>query len=523
MAECTISDVLIIGGGIAGGTTALQLANAGVMVTLVTRATTPEESNTYYAQGGIIYRGENDSPECLAEDLFEAGAKYNNPQAVQRIAKDGPELVKRILIDELQVPFDRDENGDLSLIREGAHSSKRILHVADTTGRAIEIALLNALKSHRKVKILTCHTAIDLLTPSHHSINPLQIYEPQSCVGAYIFNQQTGEVIRCLAKNTVLATGGLGEIFLITSNPEGSRGDGLAMAYRAGARVINCEFIQFHPTTFFHRHAPNFLISEAVRGAGARLVDAQGEPFMDRFSPDWKDLAPRDIVARSIHVVMLEKGLTNVYLELASCIPAIKIKKQFPTIYRQLKEYGVDMTTDLVPVVPAAHYFCGGVWVDEWGATTIANLYAVGEVACTGVHGANRLGSASLLEGLVWGHRAAQHILEKLPGQHIVDEQSIPDWQSAGDDLPDPALIQQDMSSIQHIMWNYVGLIRNSRRLERAWNELRNLEFQIEQFYRTTRITDGLIGLRNAVRSALIVTNAAWTNKNSIGCHFIEE
>lgn len=294
------------------------------------------------------------------------------------------------------------------------------------------------------------------------------------------------------------------------------------MAYRAGARVINCEFIQFHPTTFFHRHVPNFLISEAVRGAGARLVDAHGEPFMTRFSPDWKDLAPRDIVARSIHVVMLEKGLTNVYLDLASYMPAIKIKEQFPTIYRQLKEYGVDMTTDLVPVVPAAHYFCGGVWVDEWGATTITNLYAVGEVACTGVHGANRLGSASLLEGLVWGHRVAQHILEKLPGQHIVDEQSIPDWQFAGNDLPDLALIQQDMSSIQHIMWNYVGLIRNSRRLERAWNELRNLEFQIEQFYRTTMITDGLIGLRNAVRSALIVANAAWTNKKSIGCHFLE-
>ena len=522
MAECSTCDVLLIGSGIAGGTTALQLANAGISVTLVTRAATAEESNTFYAQGGIIYQGENDSPESLAGDLFEAGAKYNNPQAVQLLADEGPELVKRILIDELQVPFDRTDNGDLSLIGEGAHSSKRIIHAADTTGKAIQIALLNALKSHPNVNILTCHTAIDLLTPSHHSINPLQIYEPQSCVGAYILNQQTGKVIRCLAKNTVLATGGLGEIFLMTTNPKGSRGDGLAMAYRAGARVINCEFIQFHPTTFFHRHVPNFLISEAVRGAGARLVDNQGEPFMARFSPDWKDLAPRDIVARSIHTVMLEKGLTNVYLDLASYIPAEKIKEQFPTIHRQLKEYDVDMTTDLVPVVPAAHYFCGGVWVDEWGATTVANLYAVGEVACTGIHGANRLGSASLLEGLVWGHRAAQHILERLSEQPLVDEQSIPDWHFAGDDLPDLALIQQDMSSIQHIMWNYVGLIRNAHRLERAWNELRNLEFQIERFYRTTMITDGLIGLRNAVRSALIVTNAAWTNKNSIGCHFLE-
>ncbi|MCJ7801745.1 MAG: L-aspartate oxidase [Candidatus Marinimicrobia bacterium] len=522
MSDIYKTDVLIIGSGIGGATAALELAQNDIDVLLVTRAQEPEESNTYYAQGGIIYRGENDSPECLAEDLFKAGAEYNNPIAVQCIVKDGSELVKKILIDKLQVPFDRNENGDFSLIKEGAHTSRRILHTVDITGMSIEIALLNTLKTYPNVTILTGHTAIDLLTPSHHSNDPLWIYKPQSCVSAYVLNQQTGEVIRCLSKNTILATGGLGDIFLMTSNPKGSRGDGLAMAYRASARVINCEFIQFHPTTFFHRHAPNFLISEAVRGAGARLVDSGGEPFMKRFSPEWKDLAPRDIVARGIHTIMVEQDLTNVYLDLTSYMSATMIKNRFPTIYNQLKGYNVDITTDLVPVVPAAHYFCGGVWVDGWGCTTISDLYAVGEVSCTGVHGANRLGSASLLEGLVWGYRAAQHIMEKIQSQDIIEEQSIPEWQFAGGDLPDMALIQQDMSSIKHIMWNYVGLIRNPKRLERAWNELRNLEFQIEQFYRMTRITDGLIGLRNAVRSALIVTAAAWANKKSIGCHYLE-
>lgn len=522
MSDLYQTDVLIIGSGIAGATAALELAQNDIDVLLITRAKEPEESNTRYAQGGIIYYGENDSPDSLASDLFLAGAGYNNPQAVQRIVQDGPKLVKKILIDTLQVPFDRNEHGDYSLIKEGAHSSRRILHTADITGMSIEIALINFLKAHSKVKLLTGHTAIDLITPSHHSNDPLYIYKPQSCVGAYVLNQKTGEAIRCLSKNTILATGGLGDIYLRTSNPKGSRGDGLAMAYRASARVINCEFIQFHPTTFFHRHAPNYLISEAVRGAGARLVDSEGKPFMERFSPEWKDLAPRDIVARAIHKIMVEQEHTNVYLDLASYLSATTIKNRFPTIYSQLKNYNVDITTDLVPVVPAAHYFCGGVWVDDHGRTTISELYAVGEVSCTGVHGANRLGSAALLEGLVWGYRAAQHIMGEIQNQDIFEERLIPDWQYAGEDLADLVLIQQDMSSIQNIMWNYVGLIRNPKRLERAWNELRNLEFQIEQFYRMTRINDGLIGLRNAVRSALIVTAAAWANKKSIGCNFVE-
>ena len=349
------------------------------------------------------------------------------------------------------------------------------------------------------------------------------VYEPRSCVGAYLFDRKSKRVIRCLAKDTVLATGGLGQIYLRTTNPSGARGDGLAMAYRMGARAINNQFIQFHPTTFFHRHAPQFLISEAVRGAGARLVNADGEPFMQKYDPKWKDLAPRDVVARSIHQEMLLHDVSNVYLDLTSYIPAETIRASFPNIYQSCLEYGVDITKDLVPVVPAAHYAIGGVWVDEWGLTSIDHLYAVGEVACTGVHGANRLASTSLLEGLVWGQRAASHIRDQIAKHPLHNPDDIPPWEDVGTYDPDPALISQDMYHIKSIMWNYVGLIRNRWRLERALRELRNLENEIERFYRVTRVTDSLIGLRNAVRSAIIVTSAAWENKKSMGCHYRED
>ncbi len=292
------------------------------------------------------------------------------------------------------------------------------------------------------------------------------------------------------------------------------------MAARAGARVINCEFIQYHPTAFYHRNAPCFLISEAVRGEGAKLVNEDGQPFMQKYDQEWKDLAPRDVVARSIHQEMLSRDVSNVYLDLRSHIPAEHIEEHFPSIQKQCLEFGVDITRDLVPVVPAAHYFCGGIWVDEWGRTTINSLYAVGEVACTGVHGANRLASTSLLEGLVWGHRAAQHIDRTMPKQPKPDAKEIPSWQTTGKEAPDLALISQDMSSIKHIMWNYVGLIRTNHRLIRAIRDLRHLEMEIERFYRAVRLTDPLVGLRNAVQTAIIVTSAAWENKTSMGCHF---
>ena len=522
MMDCIESEVLIIGCGIAGGTAALQLAEAGISVTLVTQAYEPAVSNTYYAQGGIIYKGTDDSTELLVQDIHRAGAGHCNPRAVQILAEQGPNLVKKILLDRVGVQFDKTANGNLSMAREGSHSLARILHATDATGKAIGNRLVHELQQHSNISFLTGHTAVDLLTPSHHSLSRLAVYDLPSCVGVYLLNRKSGQVIRALSQKTILATGGLGQIFLRTSNPQNARGDGLAMAYRAGARVINNEFIQFHPTTFFHRHAPHYLISEAVRGAGAQLVNADGKSFMHEYDSEWKDLAPRDVVARSIHQEMLRRDVPNVYLDLQSHISAQKIKKLFPNIYAYCKTYGIDITCELLPVVPAAHYACGGVWVNEWGQTTIKNLYAIGEIACTGVHGANRLASTSLLEGLVWGYRSAQHIQDTRTDQPAFKAEEIPSWHDSGKETPDPALISQDMSTIKHTMWNYVGLARSTKRLERALRELRNLENEIEQFYRSARLTDGLIGLRNAVRTAIITTAAAWENKESVGCHYRE-
>jgi L-aspartate oxidase len=522
MSQRAETDVLVIGSGIAGATAALELADAGLDVTVVTLANDPRESNTYYAQGGIVFRGEGDSPELLAQDINLAGAGHCSQTAVRILSEEGPRLLEELLIGEAQVEFDRNQDGSLSLVKEASHSVPRIVHAADATGKAVQTALQKRMATHPNITVLSQHTAIDLLTPSHHARDRIAVYDPLSCVGAFVLDQREGRVIRCLAKKTVLATGGLGQIFLRTTNPAGARGDGVAMADRAGARVINTEFIQFHPTTFYHPHAPNALISEAVRGAGARLVGADGAPFMQEYDPEWKDLAPRDVVSRSIHNEMLKRDMPHVYLDLRSYIPADRIIEQFPNIHQTGLAYGVDITTDLVPVVPAAHYFCGGVWTDEWGRTTISDLYAAGEVACTGLHGANRLASTSLLEGLVWGKRAAEHILGSLPSRLPDLALDIPPWEDYGTDPPDPALISQDLSSIKHIMWNYVGLIRTTPRLARAIRELRALETEIEGFYRISRITDGLIGLRNAVRTATIVTLAAWENKASMGCHHRE-
>src|SRR5215213_10077412 len=439
------AEVLIIGCGIAGATAALRLArNSDRQITIITRASDAHESNTRYAQGGIIGRGPDDTSDLLFEDIVAAGAGVTSPKAARILADEGPQLLNEVL--------------------------ERTAHV--------------------------------------------------------VFDHTEKTVHRYLASATILATGGLGRIYRNTTNPVGSRGDGLAMAHRAGARIANAEYVQFHPTALAAPGAEGLLISEAVRGEGGVLLTPDLHPFMNRYAPEWKDLAPRDIVARAIQHEMEANGYSYVLLDIASHMPAEKIRERFPFIYEQCLKVGLDISREPVPVVPAAHYFCGGVLVDEWARSTIRNLYAVGEISCTGVHGANRLASTSLLEGLVWGTRAALEVERALSegNGHMPKFDNIPPWDESGLSAePDPALIQGDMQTIQNIMWHYVGLVRSGERLSRAIRELRHLWNEIETFYRTTKLSDGLIGLRNAVEVALIVAQAAQHNRQSRGCHYRQD
>jgi L-aspartate oxidase len=518
------TDVLIIGTGIAGAAAALKLAqNPKRRIILITREPDPEESNTRYAQGGIIHRGPDDSADQLVADILSAGAGASLPSAARILADEGPELLQKTLIDTAKVEFDHTSDGELDYGKEAAHSKRRILHVGDGTGAAISQGLVAALRRMPNIELLSNATAVDLITYPHHSRNPLDTYQPVSCHGTYVFDRNGKAIHRTLSAVTVLATGGLGRIYRNTTNPPGARGDGLAMASRAGARIINAEYVQFHPTALAVPGAEGFLISEAVRGEGGKLLTPEGKPFMEKYAPEWKDLAPRDVVARAIHTEMEAHDYSYVLLDIASQMPADTIKTRFPNIYAKCLKAGLDITREPIPVVPAAHYFVGGVAVDEWGKTNIDNLYAIGEVSCTGLHGANRLASTSLLEGLVWGDRAARHIEEILnmnpPG--IPDMESVPGWDESGlTQDSDPALIQGDMQTIQNIMWHYVGLIRSGDRLSRAIRELRHLQNEIETFYRVTKLSDGLIGLRNAVEVALVIAQAARHNRQSRGCHF---
>ena len=518
--ELNQTKVLIIGSGIAGLSAAIELAEKNIASTVITRAWDINDSNTKRAQGGIVYKGTNDSKQLLIKDIMAAGAGLCNPQAVEFLAEHGAESIDYLLLDKLKIAFDEEDN-QLARCKEAAHSVNRIIHAKDATGLAIQKALSVEATNNPLITVMTAHTAIDLITPNHHSTDKLTVYERRRCIGAYVLDNKSGKVKRILAQNTILASGGLGQIFLHSSNPKGSRGDGIAMANRAGARIINSEFVQFHPTTFYKKGADNFLISEAVRGAGAKLVNAKGEPFMQKYAPKWLDLAPRDVVSRSIFTEMTINDEPCMYLDIKSILPAEKIIDKFPTIYNYCLKFDVDISKQLIPVTPAAHYSCGGIWVDMQGKTDIEQLYAIGEVACTGLHGANRLASTSLLEGLVWGLESARTIATQ--ANHSIDEKTIPPWQTNKNNFADEVLIQHDINRIQSIMWNYVGVSRSPERLVRALRELRNLENDIEAFYRNNKVSDALIGLRNTVRTAIITTLAAWSNKVSIGCHYRED
>jgi L-aspartate oxidase len=517
--ELLKTDVLIIGSGIAGASTALKIAeeNPQTKITILTRAETPDESNTNYAQGGIIAKGGAD----LVDDILEAADGIGLPGAAKALAEEGPILVNNILKKIAGVPFD-EENGSLSFALEGGHQVPRVAKVADYTGHSIQEHLTVSIKKNKNITTITDLTAIDLITTSHQTTNWLNKYETDTCLGIYAFDQKDGRVSRLLAKTTVLATGGNGQVYAYTTNPKGARGDGVAMAYRSGARILNMEYEQFHPTALKLTGAPPFLISEAVRGEGARLTNREGVPFMQKYYPNLKkpDLTTRDKVSRAIFTEMLTTGTNNVYLDLKSYISKEEILKNFPMIHETCLKYGLDITKDLVPVSPAAHYSCGGVLTNLDGQTTIKNLYAVGEVSCTGLHGGNRLASTSLLEGLVFGTRAGKLISEQLNQISDINTNDVAPWHYLGQFPADPALIAADVAIIKNIMWNMVGLVRKTNLLERAITDLTQMENTINKFYREAHLTDELLGLRNLVLVGLIVAKAAYANPKSIGCHY---
>lgn len=517
------TQILIIGSGIAGCTAALELAEHGLEVTLVSTGRELDSGNTPYAQGGVVYKGEGDSPDCLKKDILTAGWNSNYKRAVQHLAQKGPQTVKEILIDKLSVPFVQDDQGNFKLTREGGHSLNRILYCADYTGWAITKCLARAVKESSNINILTQRTAIDLLTSHHHS-NRLEFHYQlnNQCLGAYVFNQHNGQVETVMADYTILATGGVGQIYLHTTNSRSAIGSGLTMAYRSGAKVLNAEFIQFHPTALFQRGGQQFLISEAVRGEGAKFIRMDGKPFMKEYDPRG-DLAPRDVVTRAILEEMLKTGDDFVYLDAANFI-SDNLTQRFPTIHKRCLELGVDMTKDPIPVVPAAHFFCGGILVDLEGRTTLNRLYTIGECSCTGVHGSNRLASTSLLEGLLWGKQSALSIVQRAKKKNALTKKlihSIPDWSNPGNDSnEDPALITQDWINLKHTMWNYVGIVRTTSRLKRANEDLVNLNKRLYEFYRNTPISKPLIDLFHGCQAATIITTAAYRNTKSQGCHY---
>ncbi len=516
------ADVLVIGCGIAGASAALEASKAGLDVAVITRAERPEESNTYYAQGGIVSFGPGDVPSLLEEDIFTTGDGINAPEAVAILVREGPDLVNKVLIKELKIPFSQTAEDTLDYAQEAGHSRRRILHVEDATGRTIEEKFLKKLKSLEGVTLYPDHTAVDLLTIPHHSKNPIAYYKQPGCIGAYVLDNRTGKVRRFFAPFTVLATGGCGAVFLHTSNPPEADGAGFTMALRAGARIVNMEYIQFHPTTLFRENGGSFLISETTRGEGARLKTRKGRLFMAKYTPR-KELAPRDEVTRAIYEEMVVTNSNFVLLDLAS-YAKVDIRKRFPTIYKTCLEEGIDITKDPIPVVPAAHYCCGGVLVDGWGRTSLDRLYAVGEVSCTGLHGANRLASTSLLEGLVWGTRAARDIAFLFDGKRPYKPTDIHKWYyPKKEEEIDPALIHQDWRTIRSTLWNYAGIIRTTKRLERAKSDLEYLRHRIEQFYKEARMDASIVGLKHGIQVALMITHAALSNPVSRGAHFLKK
>lgn len=506
----------MIGTGLAGCAYAHYAHKLGLSVTLICSSDLSKGTNSKWAQGGIIF-DTSYHPEQLEQDIIVASDNTANPEAVASLVKHGQDAVQSFLLDYLQVPFDRGNDGELMFTREGGHHDKRIIFAKDVTGRTILKSVHDYLRQLEGVTILENHVAVDLLTLSHNSVNSVDRYKPITCIGAYVLDALSGEIQAIVAKKTILATGGLGQIFQNTTNQKGIVGHGIAMAQRVGARVMDLEYIQFHPTVFLKKNCPLFLVSEAVRGEGGVLVNAEGKPFMDAQHP-MKSLAPRDIVARAIHRELIASGEPCVYIDLSSKKPEF-IRDRFPSIYARALECGVDISREPIPVAPAAHYSCGGIYTDLDGRSSVRNLNAIGETACTGLHGANRLASTSLLECLVSAKLTAEADRKDLDRDtfHLPE---VRDWESP-DEVADEVLISQDMRLIKSTMWNYVGLVRSTRRLDRARKILTQLEEEISSFYAGNRLTPSLIELRNAIRCAQLVVHAARLNPTSRGSHYV--
>ncbi|MCA9549214.1 MAG: L-aspartate oxidase [Myxococcales bacterium] len=527
-----VFDDLIIGSGIGALSYALTASDQGRDVLIVTKRAL-NEANTRYAQGGIaaVMRSE-DSFDDHVQDTLRAGAGLCRREVVDLVVSEGPRAIERLV--ELGIRFDKtgdvtaaqadaEESGAYDLTREGGHSHRRVLHSGDITGAEIMRGLEAAVRSRSNITVLEEHCAVDLLTTRKvEGLRTGPAHRPPAaenrCLGAYVLDETTGQVKTFLAKVTLLATGGAGKVYLYTSNPDVATGDGIAMAYRVGAEVANLEFIQFHPTCLFHPKAKSFLISEALRGEGGILRRMDGTRFMEAYHP-MKELAPRDIVARAIDTELKRTGDDHVQLDMTHEDPDF-LAKRFPSIHETCMSFGVDMRTQPIPVVPAAHYVCGGVRTDLDGESTIPGLYVAGEAACTGLHGANRLASNSLLEATVFGFRAA-HASRKYIEQPAPDASAVPDWDT-GNAVPsdERVVITQNWDEIRRFMWNYVGIVRTNRRLQRAQRRIETIREEVREFYWYATVTRDLLELRNITTVAELIVNCALKRRESRGLHY---
>jgi L-aspartate oxidase len=518
------TDFLIIGSGVAGLTFALKVADHG-SVTIVTKKGVMD-TNTAQAQGGIAsVFGKPDSFDLHIRDTLVAGDGLCNREVVEMVVRNGPERIHELIDMGVRFNFaerqrEKGEDLNLDLGREGGHSEKRIIHAEDMTGRELERVLVEHVKKHPNIKVYENHIAIDLITFSTRmKRGQVTTTHEEVCCGAYVLDRDINQVKTFGAEITLLATGGSGKVYLYTSNPDIAAGDGIAMAYRAGATVANLEFVQFHPTCLYHPDAKNFLISEAVRGEGATLIDSEGNAFMAKYDP-LKDLACRDVVARAIDRELKKSGQDSVFLDISHKDSAF-IKRRFPNLYKKCLTFGIDMTKEPIPVVPAAHYMCGGVVTDIFGRTDIKKLYAVGETACTGLHGANRLASNSLIEALVYAHQAAKQAVIEINTSNFKSTPELSLWDEVGtSDSDELIMVSHNWDEIRRLMWNYVGIVRSTKRLERAWRRIEIIQKEIQDYYWNFKVTPDLIELRNIAIVAELVVRCAMHRKESRGLHY---